>query len=298
MKCFDKKMRRMADEEKIKMPDQVKNKMEETLSKLPKLDTNLGLFRWIPRTATIAACMIFALLFVFPNVSVVYAESLEKIPVIGELIRVVTIRNYFYSDQNHEMDINVPSISDIPDSDAAKRINADVDELTGELMTQFYRDMEGMGKKGHGSIYVDYEVARNTDRWFTLKLSVSVVAGSGNNYYKYYNVDRKTGEIVTLGDLFTTSEYQDVITSDIMRQMEQQMQENENISYFTKNSDFGHDFAEVTDGHNFYFNDEGDLVIPFDKYEVAPGSMGCPEFVIQRDVIQDILKDEYQDITQ
>ena len=30
------------------------------------------------------------------------------------------------------------------------------------------------------------------------------------------------------------------------------------------------------------FNNDGDLVIVFDKYQIAPGSMGCPEFVIPK----------------
>ena len=36
-----------------------------------------------------------------------------------------------------------------------------------------------------------------------------------------------------------------------------------------------------------YFDDKGDLVIVFEKYDVAPGYMGCPEFVIPREVYQD-----------
>ncbi|MBR7132114.1 MAG: DUF3298 domain-containing protein, partial [Clostridia bacterium] len=48
--------------------------------------------------------------------------------------------------------------------------------------------------------------------------------------------------------------------------------------------------------HNFYWNENGDLVIIFDEYEVGPGSMGTPEFVIDRDVIKDILKSEFKDI--
>ena len=62
-------------------------------------------------------------------------------------------------------------------------------------------------------------------------------------------------------------------------------------------SGIGEEFATVSADHNFYWNENGDLVIIFDKYEVAPGSMGTPEFVIGRDVIKDILKSEYDHIT-
>ena len=40
---------------------------------------------------------------------------------------------------------------------------------------------------------------------------------------------------------------------------------------------------------NFYINDENQLVIVFDEYEVAPGSMGTPEFVIPTEFLNGML---------
>ena len=296
MNKFDKKLRQMAAEEKIEMPDQVKKKMEATFLTLPPKETKHKQFAVMPRMAFAAACLAFMLIFVMPNVSVVYAESMEKIPLLGDLIHVVTIRNYFYSDRTHEMDIDVPSVSNGSDGNAADRINDDVDELTQELMKQFYDELEIFGSKGHGSVYVDYDVQTNTPRWFTLKLSVNMVAASGSRYYKYYHIDRNTGEITKLSDLFKTEDYNRILTENIKAQMHQRMQEDSSQTYFMKNAGFGFEFADVSGDHNFYFNDDGDLVIPFDKYEVAPGSMGCPEFTIDIDEIRDIMKDEYQNI--
>ena len=40
------------------------------------------------------------------------------------------------------------------------------------------------------------------------------------------------------------------------------------------------EFERIADDQSFYFDDKGDLVIVFEKYDVAPGYMGCPEFPI------------------
>ena len=80
------------------------------------------------------------------------------------------------------------------------------------------------------------------------------------------------------------------------KKMQEQMANDENISYWINNSGIGEEFATVSADHNFYWNENGDLVIIFDEYEVGPGSMGTPEFVIDRDVIKDILKSEFKDI--
>ena len=99
-----------------------------------------------------------------------------------------------------------------------------------------------------------------------------------------------------LADLFNTDKFSDILVEEIKMQMQEQMANDENISYWINNSGIGEEFATVSADHNFYWNENGDLVIIFDKYEVAPGSMGTPEFVIDKGVIRDVLKSEFKDV--
>lgn len=295
MNDFDEKLRQLAAKEKIETPESVRAKMEQTLMELPKKEKKvIPLF---PRIAAAAACFALVFLFILPNVSVAYATAMENIPIIGELIHVFTIRNYLYSDPYHQMDIQVPNVSDPADGEAADVINSEVDQLTQDLVQQFYDELEVVGDEGHGSVYVTYDVLNNTERWFVLKLSVHLISGSGDNYFVYYNVDRQTGKIVNLGDLFTTDDFETVLTENIKEQMRQRMKQDSNLVYWLdRKEDFGIEFAAVDGEHNYYFNEDGDLVIPFDKYEVGPGSMGCPEFVIEKDVYMNMLKEQYRNL--
>lgn len=295
MNDFDKYIKSKAAQEQTEIPDSVKNRIEQTLADLPEKKPVIKQIRILPRIAAAAACFIFITLFLLPNVSVAYAQALEQIPVIGDIVQVVTIRNYFYADDKHEMGIDVPQIEG-EDSEAVDYINKDVSELTTALVNQFYKDLEITGNNGYGSIHVDYEATMNTDRWFTLKLSVIETAASSNTYFEFYHIDKKQGKIVELGDLFNTDNFSDILVAEIKRQMQEQMANDENISYWINNSGIGEEFATVSADHNFYWNENGDLVIIFDEYEVGPGSMGTPEFVIDRDVIKDILKSEFKDI--
>lgn len=295
MKDFDKYIKSKAAQEQTEIPDSVKNRIEQTLADLPEKKPVIKQMRILPRIAAAAACFIFITLFLLPNVSVAYAQALEQIPVIGDIVQVVTIRNYFYADDKHEMDIDVPQMEG-ENSEAVDYINKDVSELTTALVNQFYKDLEITGNNGYGSIHVDYEATTNTDRWFTLKLSVSETAANSNTYFEFYHIDKKQGKIVELGDLFNTDKFSDILVAEIKMQMQEQMANDENISYWINNSGIGEEFATVSADHNFYWNENGDLVIVFDEYEVGPGSMGTPEFVIDRDVIKDILKSEFKDI--
>ena len=295
MNDFDNYIKRKIAKEQTDIPDSVKNRIEKTFDDLPDKKPVIKQIRIVPRIAVAAACFVFIAIFLLPNVSVAYAQALEQIPVIGDIVRVVTVRNYFYDDDKHEMNIYVPQIEG-EDSNAVDYINQDVSDFTTALVNQFYKDLEITGNNGYGSIHVDYEVITNTDRWFTLKLSVSETAASSNAYFKFYHIDKKQGKIVELGDLFNTDNFSDILLEEIKKQMQEQMENDENISYWINNSGIGEDFATVSADHNFYWNENGDLVIIFDKYEVGPGSMGTPEFVIDKGVIRDILKSEYKDV--
>ena len=295
MNDFDKYIKSEVAKEQTDIPDSVKNRIEQTLVDLPEKKPVIKQIRILPRIAASAACFVFIILFLLPNVSVTYAQALEQLPVIGDLVRVVTIRNYYYDDNHWKMDINIPQIES-EDSKSVDYINKDVSELTTALINRFYEDLEINGNKGYGSLNVDYEVVTNTDSWFTLKLTVCQTAASSNTYFKFYHIDKNQGKIVELGDLFNTDKFSDSLVAEIKKQMQEQMANDENISYWINNSGIGEEFATVSADDNFYWNENGDLVIIFDKYEVGPGSMGTPEFVIDKGVIRDILKSEFKDV--
>ena len=295
MNDFDKYIKSEVAKEQTDIPDSVKNRIEQTLVDLPEKKPVIKQIRILPRIAASAACFVFIILFLLPNVSVTYAQALEQLPVIGDLVRVVTIRNYYYDDNHWKMDINIPQIES-EDSKSVDYINKDVSELTTALINRFYEDLEINGNKGYGSLNVDYEVVTNTDSWFTLKLTVCQTAASSNTYFKFYHIDKKQGKIVELGDLFNTDKFSDSLVAEIKKQMQEQMANDENSSYWINTSGIGEEFATVSANHNFYWNENGDLVIIFDKYEVGPGSMGTPEFVIDKGVIRDLLKSEFKDV--
>ena len=279
MNPFDELIFQMAEKEGIPVPPETSKKVEDTLSQLPQ--RKVIRFSPLRRIAATAAGLVFVFLFLLPNVSVTYAQTLEQVPVLGKLIQVVTIRNYVYSDDYHDMDIDVPGIEDGTMGAAGEEINKDVEQLIQELTDQFYADVEAIGDEGHTSLYADYDVVTNTDQWFTLKLSVFQASGSGTNYYVYYNVDRSQDQIVQLGDLFTDDSYAEVLRQDILAQMKQRMEEDPSLVYWTEDSDMGQDFIELDAEHNFYFDSQGKLVIPFNKYEVGPGTTGSPEFTLE-----------------
>lgn len=295
MRCFDQYMKWQLSGKQPEVPESVKHRIEQTLDALPEMEIKRKRTHYSPRVTAAAAGLSFVMLFLLPNISPAYASAVEKIPVIGDLVHVITIRNYMYSDEMHEMNIQVPELEE-GNSDALAAINRDVTELTDILVQQFYEDLEKIGDKGHSSVYADYEVVTNTEKWFTLRICVVHAAGSGNISYKYYHLDKMTGEIIRLGDLASDQEFYEKVEAEIKRQMREEMKNDSSLYYWVDDAMFGEDLVSLDADHNFYWNEKGDLVIPFDKYEVAPGYMGAPEFVIDREAVADFMKKEFRDL--
>lgn len=106
---FDSAIKEKVVNENRTIPKEVSDRIDKTLSELPErksgvTDTqveNKEKHNYMLYTGVAAACIVFSLVFLLPNVSIAYAKTMAEIPVIGDIIKVVTIRDYKYEDKNH-----------------------------------------------------------------------------------------------------------------------------------------------------------------------------------------------------
>lgn len=275
------------------------------------------------RSAWTAAAAAVIMLIALPNTNMQIAHAMENIPVLGGFFRLVTVRQYNYSDENHDAEVELAQISygeDAPvgevavgaaapegtvvgsvegagqedaeaklSEDGVKEINQDMEATVEELIRQFE---DTLSEEGYHGLHVTQEVVTDNALYYTVKLSVLETEASGYEHNQFYTIAKQTGNVVTLEDLFAEgSDYISAISENIKTQMKEQMAADEGVIYFLDNDDMPEfNFQGITEQTNFYFNERGELVIAFDEYEVAPGSMGAPEFVIPQEVTAALLK--------
>lgn len=279
------------------------------------------------RSAWIAAAAAVIMLIALPNTNMQIAHAMENIPVLGGFFRLVTVRQYNYSDENHDAEVELAQISYGEDTgegapvgevaagaaapegtvvgsvegagqedaeaklseDGVKEINQDMEATVEELIRQFE---DTLSEEGYHGLHVTQEVVTDNALYYTVKLSVLETEASGYEHNQFYTIAKQTGNVVTLEDLFAEgSDYISAISENIKTQMKEQMAADEGVIYFLDNDDMPEfNFQGITEQTNFYFNERGELVIAFDEYEVAPGSMGAPEFVIPQEVTAALLK--------
>lgn len=252
------------------------------------------------RIAGFVAAAAAAALIIVPNTSAKAAYAMSQIPILGDVIKAVTIREYNYDSERFqaeikevqlEVDTNGEDSGENPAVDqSVAAINEDIDEMTNRLIERF--EEQAAAGEGYGGVYMDHEVMTDTDTWFTLRIDVAEVAGSGAQYQYYYHIDKTTGEIASLKDLFKEgADYVTPVSENIRKQMKERMAQDENLIYWAeKDPELGFGFEQIKEDQNFYLNQKGQLVICFDEYEVAPGYMGLVEFVVEDEAVADILK--------
>lgn len=262
------------------------------------------------RSAWTAAAAAVIVLIALPNTNMQIAHAMENIPVLGGFFRLVTVRQYNYSDENHDAEVELAQISygedageGVPAGEVAvgaatlegtaaesvEAVNQDMEATVEELIRQFE---DTLSEEGYHGLHVTQEVVTDNALYYTVKLSVLETEASGYEHNQFYTIAKQTGNVVTLADLFAEgSDYISAISENIKTQMKEQMAADEGVIYFLDNDDMPEfNFQGITEQTNFYFNEKNELVIAFDEYEVAPGSMGAPEFVIPQEVTAALLK--------
>ncbi|HBM75574.1 MAG TPA: anti-sigma factor, partial [Clostridiaceae bacterium] len=233
------------------------------------------------------------------NSSPAFALTLSKIPVVGNIVKVLTFREYNVDEGKYRADIKVPSIQGLKNKTLEDSLNEKYLAENKKLYEDFMAGMEDMKKKGGGHLGVDsgYVVKTDNDRILSIGRYVVNTVGSSSTTMKYDTIDKKNEILITLPSLFKDDRYVDIISESIKKQMIEQNKADENKIYWVAGvEDELPDelFDKIPKDQNFYINTEGKLVISFDKYKVAPGYMGIVEFVIPTEILSDdLVSNEY-----
>lgn len=229
-------------------------------------------------TTVAAACFGLVLLV---NSSAKIANAMEKIPLIGAIANVVTFRNYNDQNGNFEADVDVPQVAD-----SSLNANKTIEEYADKLIAMYEHDLKESEGKGNYTLNSSYEVVYEDEKLLSIRINSVVIMAGGNEFVKIFHIDKATGNLLTLADLLKdgTKSFE-LINQNIRKQMKSQMKKDENITYFIQSKEEPDGFESISEDTNFYLNKDGELVIVFDEYEVAPGFMGVVEFTIPKSVV-------------
>ena len=280
--------------EEIKVPENMKERMEASIERAKMEKRKVKKVKLWKTCASAAA--VLAIVLVLPNTSQTAAAAMQQIPLLGNLFKITTVREYQVDEERNMANVKVPQVEtqNTGDGEAADQgtveqakatvdaINFDIEEETNKLIDEFKESMKN--EEGYQDIYIDSKVLTDNDRLFSLELILYQGAGSGYEQHKHYTVDKLTGKELTLKDL-CGDDYVNTISEEVKEQMRAQMAADETVKYWLDDPDVPEwNFDKIAEDQDFYVNAEGHVVICFNEYDVAPGSMGCVEFIMPQTV--------------
>lgn len=216
------------------------------------------------------------------NTNESFAQTIYKVPVVGEFAKLITIDRLRYTSENSDIDIEIASIEGIEDEALQKEIN----EMLSDKSIELYDKSIEASEDGREAVFQNYNVKRNDEEMLVFGVTTTKIKASAYETSKYYNIDLKNSRLLKLKDIFIkNSDYTSIIDNEILELMKSDMQ-NQEKSYFVE------EFKGIDENTNFYINENSKLVIVFDEYSIAPGYMGMPEFEIDSEIIKDILSIE------
>lgn len=190
-----------------------------------------------------------------------------------------------------------PIVPDEPSTPAsgvfegAEELNRQIEGYIAEMCEKF---LWYVARKYEGYVGADtgYQILCDNDNIFVIRFYTTLNVGGSAQYSRSFTLDKRTGEVLELSDLFLLdSNYVGVISKEILRQMKEQVDAGKG-DYFIPGGIWSEDecFKEIDTDQDFYINGQNQLVIVFEEYKVAPGNMGIPEFVLPSECVREILQ--------
>ena len=234
-------------------------------------------------SGALAACACFVLLV---NASPNFAQAVSDVPVLGGLARIFTVTEYHVDDRDRLIDVRLPALELPGNTDLEQRVNTEIstriDQVLQEAEDRARLTRDAFVETGGEEedfipvvITVDYELKCLNDRYLSFILIETETRASAYAEIYTYNIDLKAGRELTLRDMLG-HDYKELANAAVEEGIRQREAEDPDASFF--HDEYG--FISIADDQPFYINEEGNPVVIFEKYAIAPGYMGQLEFEV------------------
>ena len=257
----------------IKIPENLDDVVKESIKKVDR--------KSIVNKKIIGSAAVLAIIFGI-NISPAFADVVSDIPIVGNIVKLVTVKNYTLKKNNVEADIKVPAIEGLENKQLEENLNKEFIENGKKIYEELIEEFPSINNqmKYVGS---DYKIKADNDSFLSIEITKEEIQASSYTTKKHYTIDKNKQIVLTLTMLFEGENYIEKISNDIKAQMIENMKKDSNLIYFLEsdeNEEVIDSFDKIKENQDFYINNDGNLVICFDEYEVAPGYMGTLEFII------------------
>lgn len=212
------------------------------------------------------------------------ADSEQRIPLITKKLKEQS--------ETLGVDMEIPAIDALEDKDIQSSLNSrwetEAMAFKQKIAAELEQYVKACKEQGYPirpyEVVTRYQECSNSEGYLSLYVDYYEYTGGAHGFTdrRAYNIDLNTGKDLALKDLFRDGfDYKAVLNQVIREQIAAAPGD-----YFDQP---GMGFSTIADDQSYYIAD-GNLVIYFGLYEIAPYAAGIPEFKIPLSDLEDGLR--------
>ena len=172
--------------------------------------------------------------------------------------------------------VKIPHVVNVKDDKVKKVINKLITQAIDDFTNEF-KEFDKEPNTEHKLIAdITFQNYYSDDKIISFSINATQIMAGSYLQKKFYTVDLKTGEVYNI-EHFLGSDYQNIVKKSVQQQIAENKEKYPNLMYF----DEAVNNLKITNEQPFYINKDNQVVVVFNQFEIAPGYMSLPEFIIK-----------------
>ena len=212
-------------------------------------------------------------------------------------IKMETVSEYVDDSDTFTADIVIPQVSGMSDQEEEDAINTKLEQTGNDLIAQYKSDLQdvletyGKGEGPHFASLFSYDLVAESDNAISYSTTITHISASAGLDTEFFVFDKDTGTRVTLNDIFDHNpNYMANLKAYLLEEIE--IRRTKEDTPFWEGSELDTGFENIEARNRYYLDQDGNLVIYFEKYDIAPGAWGPIMFTIPEEVFDKINGDD------
>ena len=183
-------------------------------------------------------------------------------------------------EKHYETNGNIVTVKFLQIINVDDKIKVDINSLILKTIDTYLDEIKGFDKNpgtAHKLIVeIDFENYYSDDDIFSFSINSSQILADSHLQKKFFTINPTTGEIYNV-EHFLGSDYQNIILTTVKKQIAENTKNNPNLIYFDEEVNN----LKISIDQPFYINKDNQVVVVFDQFQIAPGYMSLPSFIVK-----------------
>lgn len=186
------------------------------------------------------------------------------------------LKEKHYETEGTIVTVKIPHVVNVKDDKVKKVINKLITQAIDDFTNEF-KEFDKEPNTEHKLIAdITFQNYYSDDKIISFSINATQIMADSFLQKKFYTVDLKTGEVYNI-EHFLGSDYQNIVKKSVQQQIAENKEKYPNLMYF----DEAVNNLKITNEQPFYINKDNQVVVVFNQFEIAPGYMSLPEFIIK-----------------